>query len=172
MRSIVVRVGSGAFLASLLLLGLLLAFPGRREPLVAAYELVLGTLAIGAILGALRALEPGKWEPRSVFERPPERPPRPEPIAELERMDRVLVLAASSAFDVHHRLRPLLRDLASERLHAHHGVELDREPERARELVGDSLWEIVRPGRELRRRSGPGLPLDRTAQLVRDLERL
>jgi hypothetical protein len=172
MRSIVVRVGSGAFFASLLLLALLLAFPDRREPLVAAYELVLGALAIGAILGALRALEPGKWEARSVFERSAEKPPRPEPIAELERMDRVLVLAASSAFDVHHRLRPLLRDLTSERLYAHHGVELDREPERARALVGDELWEVVRPGRELELRSGPGLPLADTARLVLALERL
>jgi hypothetical protein len=172
MRSVVLRVAAAGVLAGAVLLALLVAFPGRRSALVSAYELVLGAMAVAAILASLRELGPGKWEARSPFERPPEKPPRPEPIAELDRIDRVLVLAASSPFDVHHRLRPLLRELTSERLHAHHGIELDRDPEQARQLLGDELWELARPGRELLLRSGPGLPLADSTRLVQALERL
>jgi hypothetical protein len=168
-KTIAVRVGAGGFFATALLVALVLAFPGQRSTLAGAYELVIGALAVAAIVAGMRALEPARWE-RSAFDRPPEKPPRPEPIAELQRTDRALVLGAANAFDLHHRLRPLLRDLAAERLYAHHGVELDRDQERARELLGDELWDVVRPGRTLRERSGPGLSTGEAARLVRALE--
>jgi hypothetical protein len=170
MRRMLFRATTGGLLLTLLLIGLVLTFPGRRETFAGIYVLALGAVAVAPVLASLHSLALVRSE-RSPFERPPERPPRPEPLAELERIDRALVLAASSSFDVHHRLRPLLRELASERLYASHGVELDREPERARALLGDELWEIVRPTRELDRH-GPGIPLAESARLVEAVERL
>lgn len=169
MKTIAVRVAAGGFFATALLLGLMLAFPGQRSTLAGVYELVIGALVVAAIVGGMRALEPARWE-RSPFDRPPDKPPRPEPIAELERTDRALVLGAASAFDLHHRLRPLLRELAAQLLDAHHGVELDRDQERARELLGDELWEVVGPGRRLHERSAPGLSKNEAARIVRALE--
>jgi hypothetical protein len=171
-KTIVVRVAAGAFLATGILLALMLAFPGRRGSFVGVYELVLGAMAVAAIVASLRALEPKGWDARSPFDHRGRKPTPPEPIAELERIDRLLVLGSSNSFDVHYRLRPLLRGLASERLHARHGVELDRDPEQARSLLGDELWDVVRPDRELDQRSGPGLPLPDVERLVTTLEEL
>jgi hypothetical protein len=76
-----------------------------------------------------------------------------EPIRALTRRDPPATLpadlrvseraaAARYAGDVHTRLRPLLRDIADERLAAR-GLSLDD----ARPLVGDRLWEVIRPDR-------------------------
>jgi hypothetical protein len=170
-RGMVIRLAASVGLATAVLLGLVLALPGQRGLFVGIYELTLGAIGILAILGALRAKQPRAWE-LSPFERPPERPPRAEQVAELERLDRVLVMASTSAFDVHHRLRPLVRNLAAERLHAHHGIDLEREPERVKAVAGDELWELLRPDRELGRRSGPGLPVPVTSRVVDELEAL
>lgn len=50
------------------------------------------------------------------------------------------------AGDVHVVLRPLLTEIASERLLAR-GVDVEREPSRARDVLGDELWDVVRPDR-------------------------
>jgi hypothetical protein len=171
MKAVVRRLAGSTLLATTILLLLLLVLPAHRNRFLSAYELVLGGIAILVIVGALRSRR-HPWEPVSPFDRPPERPPRPQPVAEVERLDRVLVMSSTSAFDTHHRLRPLVRSLAAERLQAHHGIDLEGEPERARELVGDELWELLRPDRELGRRSGPGNPLAETARAVDELEAL
>ena len=41
------------------------------------------------------------------------------------------------------RLRPLLVQVAAAELERAHGVSLERQPVRARELVGEPLWQIV-----------------------------
>jgi hypothetical protein len=169
-RAIAVRVAAGAVLVTALLAALAAAFPGARWNLVAAYELVVGAVALAGVASALRALRPRGWEARTPFDARRDREEHREPLADLERIDRLLVLGAANAFDAHHRVRPFFRELAAERLHAHHGVDLDHQPERARRLLGEELWEFVRPDRELGRRSGPGLPLDRAVRLADALE--
>jgi hypothetical protein len=74
---------------------------------------------------------------------------------------RDLELSTYSAFHLHTRVRPVLRDVAAHRLRTRYGVELDAEPTRARELVGAACWELVRPDRqppEDRLAVGPSVP--------------
>ena len=74
---------------------------------------------------------------------------------------RDLELSTYSAFHLHTRVRPVLRDVAAHRLRTRYGVELDAEPTRARELVGAACWELVRPDRqppENRLAVGPSVP--------------
>jgi hypothetical protein len=40
-------------------------------------------------------------------------------------------------------LRPQLVELAAHRLRRRHGVDFRRDPDRARDLVGDSLWQLM-----------------------------
>ncbi|TDW98910.1 hypothetical protein [Kribbella sp. VKM Ac-2566] len=41
------------------------------------------------------------------------------------------------------RVRPLLFELATDRLVHRHGVDPEREPERARGITGDQLWQLI-----------------------------
>ena len=81
--------------------------------------------------------------------------------------------SVASSFHLHTRLRPLLREIAAHRLWMRFGVDLDREHERARGLVGGEAWELVRPERPSpgdRLASGP--PASHLSKVVEELERI
>jgi hypothetical protein len=91
---------------------------------------------------ASRFDNPSPFEQRLTRERVP--PTRPN---ELIRVERDLLLGTESAGHFEARLLPLLRGAAAARLFRR-GVDLTRQPEAARHLLGDELWTFVRPGRE------------------------
>jgi hypothetical protein len=93
--------------------------------------------------------------------------------AELLRMERELVLGVANADHAQRRLLPLLRTAAASRIAARHGFELERRPEAARELLGDDVWELLRPDRpEPENRHGPGVPRERIAAVIERVESL
>ena len=80
-------------------------------------------------------------------------------------------MAGSAAFDVHYRLRPSVTGLAAELLSARRGIDLERDPERARAVLGDDAWEIVRPGRpQPEERHGAGIDEATLDRVVTALE--
>ena len=97
-------------------------------------------------------------------------PPRPDQLVALERLT---MSARRSAVHVHAYLRPVLVEIASRRLAAH-GHNLERMPEAAgRELLGDRLWDIVRPGRPFPEdKRGPGVTPQELGGMLEVLERL
>jgi hypothetical protein len=97
-------------------------------------------------------------------------PPRPDQLVALER---VVVSAGTSAVHVHAYLRPLLVEIASRRLAAR-GQTLERMPDTAaRELLGDRLWDLVRPDRPFPEdRHGPGVAPQELRAMLGVLERL
>jgi hypothetical protein len=81
--------------------------------------------------------------------------------------------SVASSFHLHTRLRPLLREIAAHRLSMRFGVDLDREHERARELIGGEAWELVRPERPSPSdRLAPGPPASHLSKVVEELERI
>jgi hypothetical protein len=69
--------------------------------------------------------------------------------------------------------RPLLVRLMSARLADHHGIDLDRDPDAARALVGDDVWWWVDPGRPAQTSSQPpGIDPAVLDRVVTRLERL
>ena len=56
----------------------------------------------------------------------------PERPSDLARMERDVYLSCGTAFYLHHRLRPILREIAANRLLTRHGVDLDAQPDAAR----------------------------------------
>jgi hypothetical protein len=72
------------------------------------------------------------------------RAPRDARSAEVPE-ERDVVLSRLSAFHYYIRVRPVLKEIADHRLRSRFGIELEREPERARELVPSRAWEVVRP---------------------------
>ena len=90
--------------------------------------------------------------------------PRPQQLVALERL---VSTAATSAVAAHAYLRPQLVEVVSRRL-AVRGQTLARLPEATgREMLGDQLWDLVRPGRSFPEdRHGPGVgPQELTAML-------
>ena len=99
-------------------------------------------------------------------------PVEERPIADLLRLERELSMAAARQFDLHYRLRPILRDIASARLDQR-GLDIDSGRPQVEELLGDELYELTTAEREPpanRLAPGPGVDgLDRT---IGRLERL
>src|SRR2546423_12756157 len=96
MRGRLVRIGAAVFVASAILLVLVVLVPSRRSLSVGIYELVLAAIVVGSLVGSFRTFEPEVWM-RSPFERDPEKPEETQPIAELDRIDRLVARGAGHA---------------------------------------------------------------------------
>lgn len=107
-----------------------------------AWELL--PVGLAALVGwlAVRRIDPGV--PPEALEVTPAATAGGVPAALREAQQ--VVAGSARAADLHLRLRPVLREIAAARL-AERGLGLDRDPVAARRLLGEELWEIVRPGR-------------------------
>ena len=147
MRRQALHLGRFPLLLTLALLAALVVAPARAELAVRVYVLVLAAFLLGHLLARLRRTLPDRRP--SPVDAALNRRPRPVTrIPELEKLEREVTLGQATAFDLHFRLRPTLRRIASELLHARRGIDLDSNPEAARRTLGDETFELVRPDRE------------------------
>jgi hypothetical protein len=149
--------------------------PDHTNLAVDAYLLFLGALALLALTRITREATEGPSEFERAVRPPRRRRAHDEPyrLPELARVEREVTLARLGAFDLHVRLRPTLREVAEHRLLSRHGVGLDEEPTRARELLGATAWDVVRPDRPAPEdRHAPGLERRQLREVVDALERL
>jgi hypothetical protein len=168
-RKLLPILGFG-LLASVLAAVALVAAPDRRELILDIYVLVLGGIAVIRLVTLIRRRRmPGE---RSEFDdalhathRPPVR------IAERDKLAREVQLGMQTAFDLHYRLRPTLVEIARNRL-AGRGISFENE-RRAKSVLGDEVWELLRPEREPPRdRNAPGIATDELGRVVSVLERI
>jgi hypothetical protein len=97
---------------------------------------------------------------------------RPAVVDSLDRAENLVAISISTAGDTHWRLRPVVRDVAAAALHGR-GVELDRDPDAARALLGEEAWELVRADRPRPPDGfGPGIAPDALARVLDVLEEL
>jgi hypothetical protein len=90
----------------------------------------------------------------------------------LRQIANVLRESEQSEVGVDRSLRPLLVPIVAARL-GRHGVDMALAPRRAQELLGDVLWEIVRPDRPpAAYRVGRGLAGDDLRTAIERLEQL
>jgi hypothetical protein len=144
--------------------------PGRVELAARVYALLLAATALVLAIAALRRAYPRTRPLRPHTAGSPARPRRP---AVLARMEHEAALGVASSFDLHHRLRPRLRRLASELLAVRRGIALDGDPERARSALGEPTWELVRADRPVPDdRQARGIPISDLHAVVESLERI
>jgi hypothetical protein len=148
-----------------------LALSGARDLIVDVYLLGVGGVVLLALVRTTR--EGGSPADPSDFDRAVvELRRRPSDSGELTLV-RDVRQATRSAFHLHVRLRPILREIAAHRLWMRFGVDLGREQERARELIGVNAWELVRPERTPPAdRLERGTPLADLRVIVDELERI
>lgn len=146
MRADGLRAARALVLPTLALVVVLAFVPGEAGLAARAYALLLCVLAF---LLALAALHRGLPRERPLRARAPKRRGR-ERLAipeTLERIEQETHLGIASSFDLHHRLRRRVRDLATELLSTRRRIALDDQPEAARDILGEVTWELVRPER-------------------------
>ena len=117
--------------------------PGDSALALDVYALFLGTAALAALVRLAGRSAPvlGSSELELALR---ERPAPEGRIPELERVERAITMAKQTVFDVHYRLRPMLRDIARHRL-ALRGVDLDAPEGPAEKLLGPDAWALLRP---------------------------
>jgi hypothetical protein len=144
--------------------------PGHAGLALRVYALVVcGTALVLALLALRRAF-------------PAERPLRADrrarteqrnPPSSLARIEHEAALGAAGSFDLHYRLVPRLRSIASGLLESRRRIVLERQPEAARAALGETAWSLVRPDREAPDdRLGRGIPPAELARVVDSLEAL
>jgi hypothetical protein len=139
-RQRAVRVGLGVSIAAGIVA---FATSGGEALLLDVYLLSIGGVLLLALVRIVNANAP-QSSPFDVALAAMRRRPTDSGAPELTRD---LELATMNEFHLHNRVRPILREIAANRLRSRYGVELDAEPGRARELVGAATWELVRPDR-------------------------
>jgi hypothetical protein len=142
-----------------------------------ALGLVLGhgrTVAVGSALTLAAAVAAAAvLELRPARRRqPPLRPPGDEMPPRLRQIVDDLRESERSELGVDRALRPLLVPIAAARL-GRRGVDMTLAPGRAQELLGDVLWDIVRPDRPAAAyRVGRGLAAEDLRTAIERLEQL
>jgi hypothetical protein len=163
---------SGAIAASLLLFAALAFRPISAELALDGYVLLLGAIALFALVEATTESHPDAR--RSPYEHAlevttaeAERPP------ELARLEREVSLAVTSSFYEHFRLRPLLREIAAERVESRFASDLDAPRAEARESLPEDAWLLMDADRPPPLdRHAPGIELGRLRTIVDALERI
>jgi hypothetical protein len=154
-----------------LALGFVVAFaPGRTGLAIRVFALLVCGAALLLVLAALRRAYPRERPLRRASQR--EAQSRAIP-GMLGRLEQETALGVAGSFDLHYRLRPRLRGLAGHLLAARRGLSLDAAPERARDLLGETTWDLVRRDRPPPAdRLAPGLPINDLRRVVESLEHL
>ena len=160
-------IGVGALVTVAFVIAIALAGADRGKALY-VYVLTLSALGLALLRAQINAAMPVVMP---LERRLQQAPPAEERVMQLEALSSRISSAESSTFDLHYRLRPLLREIAAARLARRHGVDLDRQPERSRALAGDELWELIRPDRNPpEERFAKGISNARIDELIDHLE--
>ena len=168
MRSDLVRAARFLVLPTLGLVFVVAFTPGRAALAIRVYALLLCGVALVLMVSALHRAFPRATPLRRPAKRRNERREVPGALA---RIEQEVALGVAGSFDLHHRLRPRLRQLASELLAMRRGIELDDEPETARARLGDETWDLVRRERaQPKDRLARGIPISELTRVVESLE--
>lgn len=148
--------------------------PGQRPLASRGYVTFVAAVVIARLVRVVLSMaSPAGPRPFDLALRPQPVRPRIGP-RDLEALEQLMGAATNRAMELHYLLRPRLREIAADRLRAHHGLLLGEEGDEAtRHLLGDEAWRLLRPDRpEPADRFGPGIPLSELERIVAVLEQL
>ncbi len=145
-------------LATLALLMIALVVPGMAPAAARWYLVGVATLATLATLRAIAARFPAYR--RSVNDpngrRSRDADEQPQRLREIERL---VAYSRWSGTDYDERLRPILYEIARQRLAAYGSVTVGTDPAAARLLLGENIWALIAPAEQTK-------PVDRTITIA------
>jgi hypothetical protein len=124
---------------------------------------VVGGLAVAACWRLVMAVLP----PPQAVPALPKRPAPDDGLIELTSLEQRLSWGSVDPDRFRERVRPVLVDLAVERLRSRRGVDPATQPEEARRILGESLWQMVTGPPPSRCPTRPEL-----SRVVEELERI
>lgn len=141
-----------------------LQVPGERPIALHIYVLFLGALLMLVVVSGVGDAAP-RARRSDLAAALDERAAQAGPVSQLAKIEREVTLSLGNAYDLHTRLLPHLREIATARLER-------RGQQPGPDTLGD-WWELLRPDRpEPVERFAPGIPEADLRDLVADLERL
>jgi hypothetical protein len=144
--------------------------PGRLGLGVRIYALVVCAEVLLVVLAALRRAYPAETPVRQL---PRAAASRRQPPPSLARIELESALGVAGSFDLHYRLMPRLRSIATGLLASRRRVSLEANPAAAQAILGDTTWELVRTGRPAPEdRLARGIAPQELAQVADALERV
>jgi hypothetical protein len=147
--------------------------PGERSLLVRVELLLLGGCALWAMANLVGRAAPRP--PRLPLDPgPAARPIKPGPPTSLSAVNRRLRLATIHAGDAHHWVRPLIRDIAADRMALRRGLDIDpstpAQVADVQRILGPVAWELSRRSARPDDPFAPGVPRADLEQAVTALE--
>ena len=140
-----------AAIATAVLVAVAAVLAGSRSVAINVWLLTIGGLALWTFWRALARALPTAAS--SAFDTVRDRTVEPpSSLYDVIAIEGALLDAEWSRGGAEHRLRPLIRRIASARLIEHHQVDLATEPAEARRILGEELWALVGPDEH----PGPG----------------
>ena len=138
--------------------------PGIRNVAIYSYVLVVGALVMVAIVSSFGDVHPRRR--RSPFDDALIKTTRRDRApAQVEQIERAVTLGVATAYDLHLRLLPQLREIAQ--------CRLERTGRTSSPETLGRWWDLLRSDRgEPADRFAAGLPTDELLALVADLERM
>jgi len=146
-----------------------LTYPDRSNLALHAYLVLIGFLVLWLVAGALSQAFPSGG-PTAIELALRRKRLAPATLREIERIELAISLSTGSGLDPNSQLRLLLRQLAAQRLSAHHNVDLESDPARAKILVGDQLWAAITGESRSVNPKAVGVPMEELRQAVNELE--
>jgi hypothetical protein len=152
-------------------LGVVVAFiPGRVGLVVRIYALVVCAVALAVALDAFRRVYPPERLLRVPGGTDTSHGEHPSTLA---RIEHEAALGVAGSFDLHYRLAPRLRSVASGLLESRRRISFETQPEHAETVLGPEAWELVRPDRAAPAdRLARGIAPDALRRVVDSLERM
>jgi hypothetical protein len=146
-----------------------LTYPDRSNLALHAYLVLIGLLVLWSVAGAMSQAFPtgGRTAIELALRR---KQLAPATLHEIQRIELEISLSTGSGLDPNSQLRLLLRQLAAQRLSAHHNIDLESDPARAKVLMGDQLWAAITGNIRSANHKAVGVPIEELAQAVNALE--
>jgi hypothetical protein len=160
-----------AVLATVGLLAVALVRPGEATAALRGWLLVVGASALAAAARVAAKVYPRHR--RTGFDRIQERPPTPaEPPERLKQLESIVMAAGWDRREFQARLRPVLWTIAGQRLATYRSVDLAAEPDVARAVLGERVWDLLTTPIDIHDRDGPGIVPAELRTVVETLEGL
>ena len=116
---------------------------GAPAPWVVGVACLIGVLLTGVLIAALAGFHPPAGAPVGAARRKP----TDRESGGLRRVERTIDVGLRDVDRFNLRVRPWLVHLAEQRLLHRAGVDLTREPDSARDLLGGTLWQLTQQPR-------------------------